>query len=221
LCIIEGDTALRRAVAQSLSALDAQQVLLQGLTDLLHERDVAQAADCFVIDAGLRSLDGQEPVDCARRLGVRAPIILLSGPCDVGFAVRQMRAGAFDFLLTPVQPSALRQAVSSALDHAAAARQREARTRRTAQALEGLTPREREVLECVVSGLSNQDAAGSLHISIKTVEQHRARVMQKMRAASLAQLVAMVTEWQLMDALLAGAGTSRASGVAGGRQCGP
>ncbi len=180
--------------------LDAEQVLMQGLTDLLHERDVAQSARCFVIGASQRSLDGQEPVECTRRMGLRAPVVLLSGPCDVAFAVRQMRAGAFDFLLTPVQPSALRLSVSEAMDFAAARAARETRLQWTTQAVDGLTPREKEVLDRVVTGLSNQGVADSLCISVKTVEQHRARVMQKMRAASLAELVAMVTEWRLMKA---------------------
>jgi two-component system response regulator FixJ len=130
----------------------------------------------------------------------------------VSTAVQALRAGALDFMVKPLDPSLLRERVSAAVAVHRARQLRRTRLHLLAQCLAMLTPRERSVLERVMDGRSNAAIATDLGISIKTVEQHRARVMDKMKAGSLAELVARVTEWRL----LSGPASAAWSRIAGG-----
>ncbi len=140
--------------------------------------------------SGMSGLDLQEALT---NKGVTLPVIVITGYGDVPTAVRAMQQGAVDFLEKPFNDQALLELIQHCIDRDA--RDREAETARSdiRTKLAKLTPREREVLELIVSGKSNKETARRLGISPKTIEVHRARVMEKMAADSLADLVHMIT----------------------------
>ncbi len=199
VCVVDDDAAMRRALCQALTGIDADVQGFSGAGVLLQDREALGRAACVLLNASLRGISGLDLQSSLRVVGNRAPVIFVSGPCDVTVAVRALRAGALDFMLMPIEAAVLRLRVAEALVRATTADARRQRVQQVADALASLTAREREVLDRVVRGLSNAGIAGELGISAKTVEQHRARVMDKMRAASLADLVARVTEWRVLS----------------------
>jgi FixJ family two-component response regulator len=122
------------------------------------------------------------------------PVIFITGHGDISMAVEAMQHGAFDFLPKPFRDQDLIDRVQRALKKDAVNRSEIAQGERIRQRLESLTPREREVLGLVTSGKPNKVMAGDLGVSQRTIEIHRARVMEKMQANSLAQLVRMTLE---------------------------
>jgi FixJ family two-component response regulator len=152
------------------------------------------AASCLVLDVTLPDLSGLE---LQRRITANRsymPIIFISGNGDVPMTVRAMKAGAMEFLMKPLGDEALLTAIGDAiaLSYAALDREAQIRTLRERHAL--LSPREQEVMALVVSGLLNKQIGGELGISEITVKAHRGKVMRKMKADSLADLVKMSTE---------------------------
>jgi RNA polymerase sigma factor (sigma-70 family) len=148
-------------------------------------------ASCLIVDLYMPGLGGLDLQDLLAQHGLEMSVIFISGRADVEASVRAMKGGAIDFLQKPISDHTLFAAVRSALD-----RDRERRAASAERALlrarfETLSPREREVFELVVSGLLNKQAAAELGILEGTIKVHRARVMQKMAAGSLAELVRM------------------------------
>jgi two-component system, chemotaxis family, CheB/CheR fusion protein len=133
------------------------------------------------------------------------PAILVTGHGDVAMGVQAMKAGAADFIEKPVRPQQLIAAIDRALRHAATPAERTAWHDAAALRIAGLTQREREVMELVVAGHANKEIAARLRIARRTVENHRAKVMQKMGAASLSELVRLAlaagdrTSWLAAD----------------------
>lgn len=199
VCVVDDDAAMRRALCQALTGVDADVQGFAGAGVLLQDREALGRAACVLLNASLRGISGLDLQSSLRVVGNRAPVIFVSGPCDVTVAVRALRAGALDFMLMPIEAAVLRLRVTEALVRASSADARRQRVQQVADALANLTAREREVLDRVVRGLPNTGIAAELGISAKTVEQHRARVMDKMRAGSLAELVARVTEWRVLS----------------------
>lgn len=199
VCVVDDDAAMRRALCQALTGIDADVQGFSGAGVLLQDREALGRAACVLLNASLRGISGLDLQSSLRVVGNRAPVIFVSGPCDVTVAVRALRAGALDFMLMPIEAAVLRLRVTEALVRASSADARRQRVQQVADALANLTAREREVLDRVVRGLPNTGIAAELGISAKTVEQHRARVMDKMRAGSLAELVARVTEWRVLS----------------------
>lgn len=120
---------------------------------------------------------------------LRVPLIVLTGYADVPAAVRSMKAGAFDLIEKPFSPQLLIETVHSALRQGDASRRERAESDDVRARFESLTPRERQVFRLVAGGISNKNIARQLDLSEKTVEFHRAKVMSKMRAESVADLV--------------------------------
>ena len=127
------------------------------------------------------------------------PVIIITGHGDVPMAVRAMKAGAVDFIEKPFNDESLLDAIRHALAVAVEQRSVHSRQAEVATRLALLTPREHEVMEMVAEGKSNKEIANALGVSAKTVEAHRARVMEKMQAHSLAELVRMVLTANLVD----------------------
>lgn len=151
---------------------------------------------CVLLDVRMPRMSGMEVQRILNDRGSRLPIIFMTGHGDVPMAVEAMRAGALDFLQKPFNDDDLISRVQKALaydaEHAASARQRSEVERR----YETLTPREREIARCLVDGAANKVIAIDLGLSERTVELHRAHIMQKMNARGLAQLVQMLVSVQ-------------------------
>jgi FixJ family two-component response regulator len=170
-------------------------------------RPHALVPSCLVLDVSLPDLNG---LDLQQRLGPERtdlPIIFITGHGDVPMTVRAMKAGAVEFLTKPFGDDVLLDAIAGALDRSRAALDRQAELRGVQDRYATLSQREREVMALVVAGLLNKQIGGKLGISEITVKAHRGKVMRKMRAGSVADLVKMAARLDV------GAGT--ATGAAG------
>ena len=149
------------------------------------------SGDCLLLDVRMPEMDGLELQTELKRRGSRLPVIIMTGHGDVPIAVRAMKAGAADFIEKPFSDHALLAALNGALARAAEAKREHAQASETLGRLETLTAREREVFDGIVAGKPNKVIAYDLGISARTVEIHRARVMDKMQARNLSTLVRM------------------------------
>jgi FixJ family two-component response regulator len=145
---------------------------------------------CLVLDVSLPDLNG---LDLQQRIADRSdmPIIFITGHGDIPMTVRAMKAGAAEFLTKPFGPEVLLSAIQTAIERSRAALDEQAKLHSLRHRYESLTPREREVMALVVRGQLNKQVGGELGISEVTVKAHRGRMMQKMEAGSLAELVNM------------------------------
>jgi two-component system response regulator FixJ len=152
-------------------------------------KDPVPAGSCLVTDIRMPEMDGLALQEEIRTRGLEIPVVIMTGHGDVPLAVRAMKAGALDFVEKPFDDEAMLASVKRALliGHQERARLAEAKAAQELVAL--LTPRERNVLEKLVGGRSNKVAAYELGISPRTIEIHRANIMDKMRARSLSEVV--------------------------------
>jgi two-component system response regulator FixJ len=152
----------------------------------------AGLAGCVLTDVQMPGMDGLELQQQLNERGVRLPVIVMTGQGDIPIAVRAMKAGAVDFLEKPVDEARLLEAVGRAMEQGKRLQQAQASAAEAAARLAGLTPREREVLDLLVSGLSNKAVGNELGASPRTIEVHRARILEKLQARSLPELVRLV-----------------------------
>jgi two-component system response regulator FixJ len=186
--VVDDDEAARESL-QALLESHGLAVHVYASPRALLEDDAARDAACIVSDVRMPGMDGVELLQALRSRGVATPIILITGHGDVPLAVRAMRAGARDFIEKPFEEETI---VSAIRDAVAENRQESAEAAAASDAIgrvERLTPRERAVLEQLVVGHPNKVIAYELGISPRTVEIHRARVMEKMQARNLSHAV--------------------------------
>jgi two-component system response regulator FixJ len=150
--------------------------------------------DCILTDIRMPGMDGLEFQEKLIENGIEVPVIIMTGHADVRLAVRAMKAGAADFVEKPFTDELILSSLTSAVEKAQNRRASLSKDAELLARLEDLTAREREVLELLVAGDPNKVIAYRLQISPRTVEIHRARVMEKMRAKSLPELVRMAIE---------------------------
>ena len=194
VCVVDDDEMVRMSVCMLIETLGVQARSYANCVQLMADESSLKLAGCLVLDVRMPGISGLEMQERLEGLRVDAPIIFISGHGDVPMVVRAMRGGALDFLQKPFDEQLLLDRVQQAIG-ISAERRRERVKRATVEArLATLTPREKEVLEGIIAGRQNKIIAENLGISMKTVEQHRARIMEKMHAASLAELVRHVTE---------------------------
>ena len=146
---------------------------------------------CILLDVRIPGLSGPELQERLSELGSTLPIIFLTGYPDVRTTVRAIKAGADDFLTKPVSSEELLQAVRRAIAHHEVTRGLKSKLDKVLAHVSALTPREREVFELVVRGDTNKQVARALGCTERTIKAHRHRVMEKMRAQSLAELVSL------------------------------
>jgi FixJ family two-component response regulator len=188
--VVDDDDAVRTALGRVLRSADLDAVTFDSAAAFLAHRRVDGPA-CLVLD--VRLVDGSG-LDLQSRIGDtehELPIIFLTGYRDVPVCVRAMKGGAVDFLLKPCSDDELLDAIQRALARSRAARAERAGRRTFQERFATLTPREREVLTLVITGLLNKQIAAELGNAEKTVKIHRGRVMKKMRVDSVAELVRM------------------------------
>jgi len=188
--IVDDDDAVRDSLCFLLKTVDlASQTFTSG-EEFLQNYD-EEMNGCILLDIRMPGTSGIEVQKKLQELACKLPIIFITGHGDVPMAVEAMQSGAFDFIQKPFRDQELLDRIYQALeaheaDEEEASKEREARNRYS-----GLTPREKEVMEFVVKGAANKVIAIDLGVSQRTVEIHRARVMEKMEARSLAELVRM------------------------------
>jgi RNA polymerase sigma factor (sigma-70 family) len=146
---------------------------------------------CVVLDVQMPGLNGLELQDRLAEMEDSLPLVFISGQSDIPISVRAMKRGAVDFLPKPVRDEELLEAVQQAIRQAEEAERQRREAESLRQRVASLTPREQEVFSLVASGLLNKQIGARLGTSEKTIKAHRGRVMQKLRAASVADLVRM------------------------------
>ena len=186
--LVDDEPEVLKAVARLLRAEGIPVSAFSSPREFLDQVD-PEAPGCLVLDMSMPAISGLEVQRELETRGCRLPVVFLTGRADVPDTVRAMKGGASDFLTKPVEDEELLGAVRRAIEKDAVLRRERAEEALVRARLETLTPREREVLEHVVAGEPNKQIAGRLGTVEKTIKVHRARVMEKMQASSLADLV--------------------------------
>lgn len=197
--VVEDDPSVREALKGLIRSAGWNVEVFASAHEFL-DRPRADVPSCLVLDVGLPGLSGLDLQ--ARMAGLHddIPIIFITGRGDIPMSVRAMKAGAVEFLTKPFLDQALLDGIQLALERDRAARNEEAELRELRECYASLTPREQQVLELVISGRLNKQAAAELGISEITIKVHRGRVMAKMRAASLPDLVNRAAKLKLSPA---------------------
>ncbi|MGE5414999.1 MAG: response regulator transcription factor [Syntrophomonadaceae bacterium] len=186
--VVDDDPAVRKSLWRLLRSRGFEVTTFASAEEFL-ERLEPDAGGCAVLDVAMPGLDGLALQQRLAERHVPLPIVFLTGRGDIPASVKAMKAGAEDFLTKPVDERVLFEALRRALEGGRKAREAARRLDDARGRLDALTPREREVLDGVVAGRLNKQIAGDLGISEKTVKVHRARVMEKLGAGSVAELV--------------------------------
>lgn len=186
--LVDDDAAVRRALERMLQARSCEIRAFGSALDFLAAHD-SEAAGCIILDLALPGMDGLQIQERLTAGGCHSPIIFLTGQADIPTSVRAIKAGALNVLDKPVEKSQLLRAFDEALDIDAAQRQIGSALSAAEHRLGTLTPRERQVLEHVVSGRLNKQIAAELGVVEDTVKMHRGRAMRKLGVRSLADLV--------------------------------
>jgi FixJ family two-component response regulator len=185
--IIDDDRAVREAVGDLLQSMDYQVALYASASEFLRV-ELPDAAACLVLDIRLPGTSGLELQAHLKRIKVRLPVILMTGFGDIPMSVKGMKAGAVDFLTKPVRDQDLLDAVAAAIQKDQDRLRENAQVAHLREKYALLTPRERQVMALVTSGLMNKQVAHELLISEVTVKMHRGSVMRKLGARSVAML---------------------------------
>ena len=188
--IVDDDDGMRRALTVLMTTVGYQPVAFARPAEFLSNYDANQAG-CLVLDVRMPEMSGLEVQQQLNRSGALIPVILITGHGDIPMAVQAMKDGAFDFLQKPFRDQELLDRINAALKQDAQNRESVDRLADLRQRAQSLTPREREVMGHVVDGKANKVIAIDLGLSERTVEIHRANVMEKMAARSVAHLVKM------------------------------
>jgi FixJ family two-component response regulator len=188
--VVDDDPSVLRAVGRLLRSAGIRVELFASAREFL-AHDLLETAGCLVLDVQLPDLDGLELQRTLEKDGVGLPIVFVTGHGDIPMSVQAMKAGAIDFLSKPFDEESLLNAVREAIARDTEARRERANVAAVQKRAASLTPRERQVVEMVLSGMRNKQIGHRLGVTEKTVKVHRGQVMRKMNAGSVAELVWM------------------------------
>ncbi|MGQ0524972.1 MAG: response regulator transcription factor [Betaproteobacteria bacterium] len=188
ICVVDDDDALRDSLHWLLES-EGYRVAVYPTAERFLAQSIPGDSSCLLLDVRMPGLSGLELQQELNRRGESLPVIFITGHGDVPMAVNALKGGAFHFIEKPFNDSQLLELVERAVDASRSAPLQRSEHYAAAARLKTLSPREREVLDLIVNGRRNKQIADELKLSIKTVEAHRARVMEKMHVKTAAQLV--------------------------------
>jgi FixJ family two-component response regulator len=188
--VVDDDPSMRAALTNLFRSMELDVEVFSSAAELLASK-LPDMASCLVLDIRLPGVNGLEFQEALAKAGIHIPIVFMAGHGDIRMSVKAMKAGAIDFLPKPFRDQDMLDAVTRALDADRKRRDGEKEGAKLRHLFESLTPREREVLALVTSGLMNKQIAHQLEVSEITVKIHRGHVMKKMEARSFADLVRM------------------------------
>ncbi|HWZ77499.1 MAG TPA: response regulator transcription factor [Candidatus Sulfotelmatobacter sp.] len=194
--VVDDDLSVRSAINRLIGSMGLQVELFESAQGFLASK-LPNVPSCLILDIRLPGISG---LNLQRRLAeadIQIPIIFITAHGDIPMTVRAMKAGAVEFLTKPFRDQDLLDAIDLALERDRTRRQQEAELAVLRERFECLSPREREVIEMVVSGMLNKQIAAQLGTAENTVKVHRSRAMEKMQANSLADLVKMIQRLQV------------------------
>ena len=188
--VVDDDQAMRNSLKWLIESV-AMQVETFDSADAFIRSYYPGRSGCLLLDVRMPGMSGLELQEYLVQQRISIPVIIITGHGDVPMAIRAMKAGAVDFIEKPFNDELLLESIRHALQRDEQQRDQQRQRAEIAERLARLTPREHEVMAMVTGGKANKEIAASLGVSAKTVEAHRARVMEKMEAQSLAELVRM------------------------------
>ena len=197
--LVDDDASVRKSLARLVKTAGYEAELFASVRDFL-ARAPYDGPCCLVLDVRMPGLTGLDLQEALRVAGQRLSIVFITGHRDVPVSVKAMKAGAVDFLTKPVDAGTLLEAIRQAVARTLTDRRRQARVTEIRGRIATLTPREAAVFALVVTGMLNKQIGAELGIAEKTVKVHRARVMEKMQAGSLAELVRLADEGSVIAA---------------------
>jgi FixJ family two-component response regulator len=188
--VVDDEPSVRASLKRLIGSVGLQVQAFASAEEFLNYKR-PDGPECLVLDVRLPDLSGLDLQQQLTKIKLDLPIVFITGHGDIPMSVRAMKAGAVEFLTKPFREEDLLQAIQQGIERNRTARQLRAEVGRLQQGYSSLTPRERQVFPLVTSGLLNKQVAALLGTSEKTIKVHRGRVMQKMKATSLAGLIHM------------------------------
>ncbi len=195
--IVDDDPGMRKSLAFLVESMGLHAETFASAAEFMQRYDPKRLG-CLVLDLRMPGTSGVELQEHLATLGVRIPVIMISAYGDVPTAARAMRRGALDFLSKPFSDQEFLDRINEAMEKARQQKRLQHERDRLTARMQRLTRRERQVLEGVVAGKQNKVIAAELGLSPKTVESHRSRVMAKVGASSLAELVRLAVAYEEM-----------------------
>ena len=186
--IIDDDPLYRGSTERLVRSVGLRAQSFESAREFLSSRR-PNVASCLVLDVRMPGLGGLDLQLELAKVGVQMPIIFVTGHGDIPMSVQAMKAGAVEFLAKPFRDQALLDAINQAIERDRVTRRQRAKSVELRRRYESLGPREREVFECVVSGMLNKQMADKLGTTERTIKFHRGQIMRKMEAKSVAELV--------------------------------
>lgn len=198
LYLIDDDDAVSRAL-EVVGEWLRLPVLRFASAESFLKFDLADATGCAIVDIKLPGMNGLELQAAMKERSCELPVIIISGHADVPLAVEAMRRGALTVLEKPFSLERLKDHLQEALELDGSRREMKRLRESARQRLASMTPREREVLELIGRGQTNKQIAAELHLSLRAIEDRRARLMRRVGVTSLAELLTLVQQAQLAD----------------------